>query len=407
MIGRIHSSHFGIEYSVNIAKRNVFWPNMTNEIKDKVKECEICTKYQPCQRKPEMVTHQIPTYPFQYISMDVFFVEYQGKQSKILVTVDHYSDFFELDLLQDLSSKTLIKICKKNFSRHGIPEIVCTDNGTNFVNKAFQDFSRKWFFKHTTSAPNHQQGNGKAEATVKIAKNLIKKVLVLPKDYFREIREPLFQLLKEERLFSRNTRTIETIPTIKRNLLPKPIADVTKHIENQRRLSKGYYDSNTKKYPDLKIVQVDGKIWSKGNIKEKLPDNSYIVKVDENCYRRSEVNVKPRQETEESTSDKETTQNDTHNKLTMPPESEEDVSSKPATTRQSETTPTRRDPEDLQCHPNQKKMCRANQQPQGRAKRPQRGGTLRKLSSTRIYRRRDQVVDRRRHLPLKYKDFVM
>ncbi|KAK9694878.1 hypothetical protein QE152_g33224 [Popillia japonica] len=31
MIGRIHSSHFGIEYSVNIAKRNVFWPNMTNE----------------------------------------------------------------------------------------------------------------------------------------------------------------------------------------------------------------------------------------------------------------------------------------------------------------------------------------------------------------------------------------
>ncbi|KAK9755036.1 hypothetical protein QE152_g831 [Popillia japonica] len=114
-----------------------------------------------------------------------------------------------------------------------------------------------------------------------------------------------------------------------KNLLPKPIADVTKHIENQRRLSKGYYDRNTRKYPDLKIgqpvsVQVDGKIWSKGNIKEKLPDNSYIVKVDENCYRRSEVNVKPRQETEESTSNKETTQNDTHNKLTMPPESEED-----------------------------------------------------------------------------------
>ncbi|KAK9747084.1 hypothetical protein QE152_g5617 [Popillia japonica] len=105
--------------------------------------------------------------------------------------------------------------------------------------------------------------------------------------------------------------------------------------------------------------------------------------------RRSEVNVKPRQETEESTSNKETTQNDTHNKLTMPPESEEDVSSKPANTI------------NLQCHPNQKKMCRANQQPQGRAKRPQRGGTLRKLSSTRIYRRRDQVVDDIYHLNIK------
>ncbi|KAK9700896.1 RNase H-like domain found in reverse transcriptase [Popillia japonica] len=236
------------------------------------------------------------------------------------------------------------------------------------------------FFKHATSAPNHQQENGKAEATVKIAKNLIKKVeeengdIGLALLHVRNTPNKI-GFSPTERLFSRNTRT--TIPTIKRNLLPKPIADVTKHIENQRRLSKGYYDRNTRKYPDLKIgqpvsVQVDGKIWSKGNIKEKLPDNSYIVKVDENCYRRSEVNVKPRQETEESTSDKETTQNDTHNKLTMPPESE-DVSSKPATTRQSETTPATRDPEEAQLDED--------------------------LQTTR--------PSRRRHLPLKYKDFVM
>ncbi|KAK9729307.1 hypothetical protein QE152_g15985 [Popillia japonica] len=200
-----------------------------------------------------------------------------------------------------------------------------------------------------------KQGNGKAEATVKIAKNLIKKVEEENGDIWLALLHVRNTPNKigfspTERLFSRNTRT--TIPTIKRNLLPKPIADVTKDIENQRRLSKGYYDRNTRKYPDLKIgqpvsVQVDGTIWLKGNItQEKLPDNSYIVKVDENCYRRSEVNVKPRQETEESTSDKETTQNDTQDKLTMPRESEEDVSSKPATTRQSETTTARRDPEE-------------------------------------------------------------
>ncbi|KAK9722240.1 RNase H-like domain found in reverse transcriptase [Popillia japonica] len=230
------------------------------------------------------------------------------------------------------------------------PEIVCTDNGTNFVNKAFQDFSRKWFFKHTTSAPNHQQGNGKAEATVKIAKNLIKKVEEENGDIWLALLHVRNTPNKvgfspTERLFSRNTRT--TIRTIKINLLPKPIADVTKHIENQRRLSKGYYDRNTRKYPDLKIGQP--------------------VSV------QKEVNVKPRQETEESTSDKETTQNDTHDKLTMPPESEDDVSSKPATTRQSETTPARRDPEETQLDED--------------------------LPTTR--------PNRRRHLPLKYKDFVM
>lgn len=76
-------------------------------------------------------------------------------------------------------------------------------------------------------------------------------------------------------------------------------------IENQRRLSKSFYDKKTKSYPDLKIgqsvsVQVDGKTWSNGRIQEKLPDNSYVVDVEGRSYRRSDVNVKARQEGEEN-----------------------------------------------------------------------------------------------------------
>lgn len=35
--------------------------------------------------------------------------------------------------------------------------------------------SQKWNFKHVTSSPHYPKGNGKAEITVKILKNLIKK----------------------------------------------------------------------------------------------------------------------------------------------------------------------------------------------------------------------------------------
>ena len=95
---------------------------MTSEIKNKIQSCEICAEIANNQRNPPMQSHVTPSYPFQYVSMDVLTAEYNGRPTLFLVTVDHYSDFFELDVLNNLSSKATIEICKKNFSRHGIPE---------------------------------------------------------------------------------------------------------------------------------------------------------------------------------------------------------------------------------------------------------------------------------------------
>ena len=47
------------------------------------------------------------------------------------------------------------------------------DNGPAQV---YEEFNAKWGFNHVTSSPYHNQSNGKAEATVKIAKNMLGKV---------------------------------------------------------------------------------------------------------------------------------------------------------------------------------------------------------------------------------------
>lgn len=120
MIDKVHISHNGIEATIKLARNNLFWPGMTTQIKNKIKKCDICAKYHNSPQKPPMTSHEIPLYPFQYISMDVCMTEFKGKTRKFLITVDHYSDFFELDILKDLTPKTLIDCCKRNFSRHGI-----------------------------------------------------------------------------------------------------------------------------------------------------------------------------------------------------------------------------------------------------------------------------------------------
>ena len=49
------------------------------------------------------------------------------------------------------------------FSRHGIPEMVCFDNGPQYDAAEFAKFAKDWEFKHVTTSRLHAQSNGEAE----------------------------------------------------------------------------------------------------------------------------------------------------------------------------------------------------------------------------------------------------
>ena len=91
------------------------------------------------------------------------------------VLVDYCSDFVEVDLLKNTNSSAVIKLLKAQFSHHGIPDVLVTDNGPQFISREFSEFATQWKFQHVTSSPYHPKSNGKAESVVKIMKSLIKK----------------------------------------------------------------------------------------------------------------------------------------------------------------------------------------------------------------------------------------
>ena len=47
-----------------------------------------------------------------------------------MILVDYYSNFFEIDEINSMSSGTIIKIMQRHFSRYGIPEILISDSGS-------------------------------------------------------------------------------------------------------------------------------------------------------------------------------------------------------------------------------------------------------------------------------------
>ena len=92
------------------------------------------------------------------------------------MTVDYFSDFFELDHLRSTSSVYVINKLKGHFARHGIPEQLVTDNGSQFVSRDFLKFSKEWDFEHRTRSPHHSQSNGKAESAVKVQQDWFRRV---------------------------------------------------------------------------------------------------------------------------------------------------------------------------------------------------------------------------------------
>ncbi|KAK3724232.1 hypothetical protein QZH41_002381 [Actinostola sp. cb2023] len=148
---RIHSSHLGIESCLRKARDLVFWPSMNSEIKEAITNCSICAEYQAKQQRQPMQSHQIPDRPWSCLSSDLFTLH----NKEYVVLVDSYSDFVEVRHLKTTTSATLIEFYKEQFSRHGIPDVLMTDNGPQYTSREFTDFAREWEFKHLSSSPHH------------------------------------------------------------------------------------------------------------------------------------------------------------------------------------------------------------------------------------------------------------
>lgn len=55
-----------------------------------------------------------------------------------LLTVDYYSDYFEIDSLTTTTVEVVINKIRCQFARHGIPEELVSDNDPQFTSAALQ-----------------------------------------------------------------------------------------------------------------------------------------------------------------------------------------------------------------------------------------------------------------------------
>ena len=187
------------------------------------------------------------------------------------MTIDYYSSFTEVDPLPDTASRSVITKLKTQFARHGIPQILVTDNGPHFLAEEFRSFCKKWEFMHIQSSPYYPQGNGKAESSAKVVKQQMKTAVTAHQDPWlalldqRNTPQQGLNSSPAQRLFSRGTNTLLSM---KGNMLKPQVREgVPEGIAEQHHVQTQSYDRGAKDLSKEDVVRMEPgygkKCWKK------------------------------------------------------------------------------------------------------------------------------------------------
>ena len=324
LLRNLHEGHIGIEKSIQRARSAIFWPGITNDIKEIISTCPTCIAHQPSQSKEKLLSHEIPSRPWQKIATDIF--TWNNKQ--FLVTVDYYSRYFEIDELSSTTSNAIIKRLCHHFARHGIPQILISDNAPQYASEEFRQFSKSWDFEHKTSSPLYSQSNGLAEKTVQTAKHLLSKAQASGTNFERMLLHyrstPVDNLASPAQLLmGRQIRA--TLPAttnmLKPNIIEPEKVNETRMLMQSRQ--EKYYNQyacteNQDLQPGQSVhIQVTlGSKWKDGTVINKADaPRSYHTLVDNTTYRRNSKFIKANKRFNKKTDVKDNSNDWNHRKV--------------------------------------------------------------------------------------------
>ena len=166
VISKLHSTHQGISATQYRVKQKFWWPNMSNDIYQFVRNCQICQEVKPNTKKA-IDTWNKEEHPWRRLHIDWAYVKDIGN---ILTLTDAYSGWLEASILPDRSTKSVISFLRSKFSQFGIPITLVSDNAKEFKSEELSSWLTNIGCRQMFSPEYFPQSNGLAESSVKIIK---------------------------------------------------------------------------------------------------------------------------------------------------------------------------------------------------------------------------------------------
>ena len=159
MIDIAHHSDQSIDKIKQLIEEKVWFPRIDKPVEETVHSCIPCQASNPKHTRREPI-HTTPLPAATWTEISVNFAGPFPSGEYLLVIIDDYSQFPEVEILPSLSANVVIPRLNIIFAKQRYPTIVKTDNGPPFQREDFKDFATQSGFKHRRIIPLWTAANG-------------------------------------------------------------------------------------------------------------------------------------------------------------------------------------------------------------------------------------------------------
>ena len=173
-------AHFGAEdLYKSIWRAGFYWPGLRKQCRETIERCKPCLQYNIGREGFHPVKSLKADHIWDHVVVDTagpFPVSEEGN-AYIIIIVDVKSRFVVTKPVPNLQMTTMAKALYEVFALFGPPQIMQSDNGTEYINQLVTQLCKQAGVAHRSTAPWNPRANGLAEAFVKIIKGALKKAL--------------------------------------------------------------------------------------------------------------------------------------------------------------------------------------------------------------------------------------
>lgn len=152
------TNHRGITECYLALSRKFYWPKMKEHVTKFINDCTTCgqAKYDRNPIKPKFNIVPPAMKPFETVHMDLFTVQ----NEKYVTFMDVFTKYGQAYHLRDGTAVSVIQALLQYCTHHGVPITIITDNGTEFTNQLFVEFTKFHKINHHRILAHSPNDNG-------------------------------------------------------------------------------------------------------------------------------------------------------------------------------------------------------------------------------------------------------
>ncbi|XP_055604370.1 uncharacterized protein K02A2.6-like [Uranotaenia lowii] len=161
MLDLAHGGHPGQTMMKRRLRERCWWPGLDKSVVEMCEKCEGCRLVQIPDPPEPMIRRPLPDKPWIDVAMD--FLGPMPTGEYVLVVIDYYSRYLELEIMTRITAQETIKRLKRIFRVWGPPRTITLDNAKQFVSSEFEEFCNSQGVHLNHISPYWPQANGEVE----------------------------------------------------------------------------------------------------------------------------------------------------------------------------------------------------------------------------------------------------